>query len=179
MKYSLKGMSPVIDKNVGFIAPSADLIGDITIAEGVSLWFNTVIRADVDSVSIGKNTNIQDCAVVHTDSGFPCRLGEGITVGHGAIIHGCTIGDNCLIGMGAIVLNGVEVGEECLVGAGSLVPQGMKIPPRSLVIGSPAKVVKELKPGMIEAIRKNSAAYISNSNNYLEEFAALTEDVPE
>lgn len=176
MIYSLKGKAPVINKNVGFIAPSADLIGSITIAEGVNIWFNVVIRADVDSISIGKNTNIQDCSVVHTDFGFPTSMGEGITVGHGAIVHGCTIGDNCLIGMGAVVLNGVEVGEDSLIGAGSLVPQGMKIPPRSLVLGSPAKVVKELKPGMIEAIRKNGAVYLSNSADYLDELAALGVD---
>lgn len=176
MNYSLKGKAPVIDKNVGFIAPSADLVGDIAIAEGVSIWFNTVIRADMDSISIGKNTNIQDCSVVHTDSGFPTTLGEGITIGHGAVIHGCTIGDNCLIGMGTVVLNGVEVGENSLVGAGSLVSQGMKIPPRSLVLGSPAKVVKELKPGMIDAIRKNGAAYVANSADYLEELAVLCEE---
>jgi len=178
MKYSLNGKSPQIDKKVGFIAPSADLIGDITLAEGVNIWFNTVIRADVDSISIGKNTNVQDCSVIHTDQGFPTILGEGITVGHSAVIHGCTIEDHCLIGMGAVVLNGAVVGEESLVGAGSLVPQGMKIPPRSLVLGSPAKVVKELKPGMIDAIRKNGAVYMANSADYLEGLAAL-KDVPE
>lgn len=177
MKYSLKGKAPVINKKAGFIAPSAELIGDITIAEGVNIWFNVVVRADMDSISIGKNTNIQDCSVVHTDLGFPTSIGEGITIGHGAIIHGCTIGDNCLIGMGSIVLNGAEVGEESLVGAGSLVSQGMKIPPRSLVLGTPAKVIKELKPGMIEAIRKNGAAYVANSTNYLEELAALSVEV--
>ena len=177
MTYSLKGKAPVIDKNVGFIAPSADLIGDITVAEGVSIWFNAVIRGDLDSISIGRNTNIQDCAVVHTDHGLPCRLGEGITLGHGAVVHGCTIGDNCLIGMGATVLNGVEVGEDSLIGAGSLIPQGMKIPPRSLVLGSPGKVIKELKPGMIEAIRKNGTAYVANSADYLGGFATLAEEL--
>lgn len=176
MIYSLKGNAPEIDKNVGFIAPSADLIGKITIAEGANIWFNVVIRADVDSISIGKNTNIQDCSVVHTDNGFPTSVGEGVTVGHGAVVHGCTVGDNCLIGMGAIVLNGAEVGENSLVGAGSLVSQGMKIPPCSLVLGTPAKVVKELKPGMIEAIRKNGAIYMANSVDYLDELAALCEE---
>ena len=175
MKYSLKGKAPVIDKNVGFIAPSADLIGDITIAEDVNIWFNAVIRADMASVSIGKNTNIQDCSVIHVDEGVPCTLGEGITVGHSAVLHGCKIGNYCLVGMNAVVLNGAEVGEESLIGAGSLVPQGMKIPPRSLVLGSPAKVVKELKTGMIEGIRKNAAVYVASSRDYLEELAALDE----
>ncbi|MDA3958778.1 gamma carbonic anhydrase family protein [Oceanispirochaeta sp.] len=173
MIYSLKGKTPSIDDKVGFIAPSADIIGDAKIAEGVSIWFNTVIRADMDSVSIGKNSNIQDCAVVHTDYGMPTFLGEGVTVGHTVVIHGCRIGDNCLIGMGAVILNGADIGEDCLIGAGSLVPQGMKVPPRSLVIGSPAKVVREMKPGMIDAIRRNSAAYLSNSSDYLIELVAL------
>ncbi|QEN09348.1 gamma carbonic anhydrase family protein [Oceanispirochaeta crateris] len=171
MIYSLKGKAPTIDKGAGFIAPSADIIGEAVIAEGVNIWFNAVIRADMDSISIGRNTNIQDCAVIHTDYGMPTSIGEGVTVGHTAVIHGCTIGDNCLIGMGAVVLNGAQIGPDSLVGAGSMVPQGLIVPPRSLVLGSPAKVVKELKPGMIDAIRKNSAAYLSNSKDYLEELA--------
>ncbi len=176
MNYSFKGKTPVIDKNAGFIAPSADIIGDVTIAEGANIWFNAVLRADMASISIGINTNVQDCSVIHVDEGVSCTLGEGITVGHSAVLHGCTVEDHCLIGMGAIVLNGAEVGEESLVGAGSLVPQGMKIPPRSLVMGSPAKVVKELKPGMIEAIRKNGSVYVSCSQDYLEELTALGEE---
>lgn len=176
MIYTLKGKSPHLDKKVGFIAPSAELIGDLTISEGVNIWFNAVLRADVDSIRIGKNTNVQDCAVIHTDQGFPTTLGEGITIGHNAVIHGCTIEDNCLIGMGAVVLNGAEIGEDSLVGAGSLVSQGMKIPPRSLVLGSPAKVVKELKPGMIEAIRRNCSSYMSNSADYLEELTVFKEE---
>jgi len=173
MIYSLKGVSPVIDEKAGFIAPSADIIGNARIAEGVNIWFNAVIRADMDSVTIGKNTNIQDCAVIHTDHGMPTVLGEGITVGHTAILHGCTIGDNCLVGMGSVILNGADIGAESLVAAGSLVPQGMKVPPRSLVMGSPAKVVREMKDGAIEAIRKNGAVYTSNSQDYLEGLAAL------
>jgi len=175
MIYSLKGKKPVIHENAGFIAPSADIIGDVTLDEGTNIWFNAVLRGDMDEIRIGENTNIQDCAVVHTDFGFSCILGKGITVGHGAVIHGCRVGDNCLIGMNAVVLNGAEIGENCLVGANSLVSQGMKIPPNSLVIGSPAKVVKEMKPGMIEAVRKNGMAYVENSSVYLEELTAAGE----
>jgi len=171
--YTLKGVSPVIHEEAGFIAPSADIIGNAHIAEGVSIWFNAVIRADMDMVTIGRDTNIQDCAVIHTDYGMPTVLGEGITVGHTAILHGCKVGDHCLVGMGAVILNGAVIGEESLIAAGSLVPQGMIVPPRSLVMGSPGKVVREMKDGAIEAIRKNGAVYMSNSLDYLEGLAAL------
>jgi carbonic anhydrase/acetyltransferase-like protein (isoleucine patch superfamily) len=171
--YSLKGVAPVIDEKVGFIAPSADIIGEAYIAEGVSVWFNAVIRADLDSVTIGKDTNIQDCAVVHTDQGIPTKIGAGVTVGHSAILHGSTVGNNCLIGMGAILLNGAEIGDECIVAAGSLVPQGMIVPPGSLVMGTPAKVVKELKPGAVDAIKRNCASYTTKSFDYLKGLAAL------
>jgi len=168
MNYSLKGKCPQLSSQVGFIAPSADLVGDVTIAEGVNIWFNAVLRGDMDAISIGKNTNIQDCAVVHTDLGLPCHIGGGVTLGHSAVIHGCTIGDHCLVGMGAIVLNEAEIGDECLIGAGSLVPQGMKVPPRSLVFGSPARVVKDLSQSVIDNIRKNGNVYLANSQDYLD-----------
>ena len=168
MIYTLKGKTPRISENVGFVADSADIIGDVSLGKGSNIWFNAVLRGDMDEIKIGENTNVQDCAVVHTDFGYSCTLGAGVTVGHGAVIHGCKIGCNCLIGMNAVVLNGAEIGDNCLIGANSLVSQGMKIPSGSLVMGSPAKVVKNLKPSMIEAIRKNGAAYGKNSADYLE-----------
>ncbi len=171
MIYKLKGKVPEISENIGFLAASADIIGDVTLADGVNVWFNAVIRGDVDSISIGKDTNIQDGTVVHVDEGVPCTVGEGVTVGHSVVLHGCTIGNNCLIGMNATLLNGVEVGENSLIGANSLVPQGMKIPEGSLVMGSPAKVVKQLKPSMIEAIKRNGLHYVERSQAYLEELA--------
>ena len=173
MIYSVKGKAPVIDEKVGFIADEAVIAGDAHLAEGVSVWFNAVIRADIAFVKVGRNSNLQDCAVIHVDRGVPTTVGEGVTIGHGAVVHGCTVGNNCLIGMNAVVLSGAEIGNDCLIGAGSLVPQGMKIPDRSLVVGSPARVVKELKPGMLEAIRKNGESYVSVSGDYLEELAAL------
>ena len=175
MIYKLKGKTPEISGDIGFLAPSADIIGDVKLAEGVSVWFNAVIRGDVDSISIGKNSNIQDSCVVHVDEGVPCTLGEGVTVGHSVVLHGCTIGNNCLIGMNATVLNGAVIGDNCLIGANSLVSQGMKIPPLSLVVGSPAKVLKELKPSMIEAIRKNGIHYVERSGIYQDELAGLEE----
>ncbi len=173
MIYSIEGKSPVIDEKAGFIASEAAVIGEAFLAEGVSVWFNAVIRADIASIRIGKNSNVQDCAVIHVDRGVPTVVGEGVTIGHGAVVHGCTVGDNCLIGMNAVVLSGAEIGNDCLIAAGSLVPQGMKIPDRSLVVGSPARVVKELKPGMVDAIRRNGSSYVSVSSDYLEELAAL------
>ncbi len=178
MIYKLKGKTPEISGDVGFLAPSADIIGNVTLAEGVNVWFNAVIRGDVDSISIGRNSNIQDGCVVHVDENVPCTVGEGVTVGHSAVLHGCTVGDNCLIGMNATVLNGAEIGENSLVAANSLVSQGMKVPPGSLVVGSPAKVLKELKPSMIDAIRRNGINYVERSGIYLEELAGL-EDLSE
>lgn len=175
MVYTLKGKIPKVSEKVGFIAASADIIGDVSLEEGVNIWFNAVLRGDMDEIIIGENSNIQDCAVVHTDFGYSCTIGQGVTVGHGAVIHGCKVGNNCLIGMNAVILNGAEIGDNCLIGANSLVSQGMKIPAGSLVVGSPAKVVKELKPAMIEAIRKNGIAYVENSADYLEELNAVEE----
>ena len=178
MIYEFKGKVPRISDKAGFIAPSADIIGDVSLDEGANIWFNAVLRGDMDAISIGKGSNIQDCAVVHTDPGFFCSLGEGVTVGHGAVIHGCTVGNHCLVGMNAVVLNGAVIGDNCLIGANSLVPQGMKIPAGSLVIGSPAKVVKELTPAMMDAVRKNGNAYVSNSMDYLEKLKEA-EELPE
>lgn len=175
MIYTLKGKIPKISEKVGFIAPSADIIGDVSLSEGVSIWFNAVLRGDMDEILIGENSNIQDCAVVHTDTGYSCMVGKAVTVGHGAILHGCKIGDNCLVGMNAVVLNGAEIGDNCLIGANSLVSQGAKIPSNSLVMGSPAKVVKELKHSMIEAIRRNGMAYVNNSTDYLDTLKAAEE----
>ena len=178
MIYKLKDKVPHISESVGFVADSADIIGDVTLEAGANIWFNAVLRGDMDEIIIGENSNIQDCAVVHTDFGFSCSVGMGVTVGHGAVLHGCRIGDNCLIGMNAVVLNGAEIGDNCLIGANSLVSQGMKIPPGSLVLGSPAKVVKALKPSMLEAIRRNGMAYVENSADYRERLEAAG-DVPE
>ncbi|OQY33940.1 MAG: gamma carbonic anhydrase family protein [Spirochaetaceae bacterium 4572_59] len=168
MIYKLNGKVPKISGKVGFIAASADIIGDVSLDEGVSIWFNAVLRGDLDEIRIGENSNIQDCAVVHTDKGYSCQVGKAVTVGHGAVLHGCKIGDNCLVGMNSVVLNGAEIGDNCLIGANSLVSQGAKIPSGSLLLGSPAKVVKELKPSMIEAIQSNGMSYVNNSSNYLD-----------
>lgn len=132
------------------IASGAKVIGDVQLADGVSVWYNAVLRADSDRICIGKNTNIQDNCVLHVDHGFPCVVGENTTVGHGAILHGCTVGNNCTVGMGAIVLNGAVIEDNCLIAAGALVVQNAHIPAGSLVMGSPGKVRRELSQGEIE-----------------------------
>lgn len=141
------------------IASGAKVIGDVQLADGVSVWYNAVLRADSDRICIGKNTNIQDNCVLHVDHGFPCVVGENTTVGHGAILHGCTVGNNCTIGMGAIVLNGAVIEDNCLIAAGALVVQNAHIPAGSLVMGSPGKVRRELSQEEIEHQRQSALHY--------------------
>ncbi len=148
------------------IMQGAVVCGDVTIGAGSSVWFNAVIRGDEDKICIGEDTNIQECAVLHEDGGFPLRLGKGVTVGHGAILHGCTVGDNSLIGMGAVVLNGARVGKDCIVGAGALVTGKMEIPDGWMALGNPAKPVRRLKESEIEGNRRSAAEYKSLRERY-------------
>jgi len=149
-----------------FIAENATVIGDVTLADDVNIWFGAVVRADRDSIAVGVGSNIQDNAVVHTTPGFPVRIGAGVSVGHGAILHGCTIEDNVLVGMGAIVLNGAVVGEGSIIGAGAVVTEGKVIPRRSLVLGVPGKVVRETTPEQQEKIVHNAREYIRLAGGY-------------
>lgn len=149
---------PDIDAQA-FVASNATVIGSVRMGEGSSVWFQAVIRGDNDLIDIGPNTNIQDGAVVHTDEGIPMKIGSGVTVGHKAVLHGCSIGANSLIGINATVLNHADIGEECLVGANALVTEGKKIPPRSLVLGSPAKVVRSLTDEEVAEIRASARHY--------------------
>ena len=147
-----------IDSNV-FIADGAKVLGDVTIKEGSSVWYNAVIRADMEPVIIGKNTNIQDLVMVHVDSSHPTVIGDGVTVGHSAILHGCTIENDVIIGMGAIVLNGAVIKKNSIVGAGALITQNKTFPEGSLILGSPAKAVRQLTAGEIDKIRHNAEEY--------------------
>jgi len=144
--YTYNNRKPLLHDPV-FVAPGARVVGRVEIGKNSSVWYNVVIRGDVDEVKIGCGTNIQDGAVVHEDDGYPCVLGDNVLVGHNAILHGCTLGDNVVIGMGAIVLSGAKIGANSVVAAGALVPGGREIPPNSLAVGSPAKVMRELTPG--------------------------------
>lgn len=142
------------------IARGAVLVGDISLGEKSSVWYNAVARADNAPIQIGARSNIQDCCVLHVDEGHPIRIGDGVTVGHGAILHGCTIDDNSLVGMGAVVLNGAHIGKNCIIGASALVTQGMQIPDGSLVMGVPARVCRLLSEAEIESNRHAAEEYI-------------------
>ncbi|MCV2361057.1 MULTISPECIES: gamma carbonic anhydrase family protein [Roseateles] len=149
-----------------WVADSAEVIGRVSLGAEVSVWFKAVLRGDTEQLTIGAGTNIQDGSVLHADHGFPLVLGQGVTVGHQCMLHGCTVGDYSLIGIGAVVLNGARIGKHCLVGAGALVTEGKEFPDGSLIVGSPAKVVRELSPEQIEGLKASAAHYIQNGRRY-------------
>ncbi len=165
MILSYKDIYPITEP-AAYIAPSADIVGDVSLGEDSSIWFNVTIRGDIAAVSIGERTNIQDNAVVHVRTGMPTVIGDDVTIGHGAIIHACTIGNHCLIGMGAIVLDQAVLPEYTMVAAGALVPQGRTYPPRSLLMGSPAKMVRELTENEIQDIKENAENYVEEAKSY-------------
>lgn len=156
-----------------WVAESAQVIGRVTLGEQVSVWFNAVLRGDSEQLSIGDGCNIQDGSVLHADTGFPLRLAENVTVGHQVMLHGCTVGENSLIGIGAVVLNGARIGKNCLVGAGALVTEGKEFPDGSLIVGSPAKVLRELSPQQIEGLRASAVHYMSNAARYAAELKKI------
>ena len=168
------GKSPQIH-DTAWIAPSADVLGDVTIGEHSSLWFQVVARGDVHWIKIGEHTNVQDGAVLHVTNGrFPLTIGSRVTIGHKAMLHGCTVGDDCLIGMGATLLDDVEVGAGSVVAAGALLPPGKKYPPNSLILGSPAKVVRTLTPeDQHELIEKGWRNYVKYVEEYRRSFQIL------
>jgi carbonic anhydrase/acetyltransferase-like protein (isoleucine patch superfamily) len=149
-----------------FIADTAVVIGHVLLRANASVWFNAVIRGDNELITIGENSNVQDGAVLHTDPGFPLTIGSGVTVGHKAMLHGCTIGDNSLVGINAVVLNGATIGRNCLIGANALVTEGKEIPDNSMVLGSPGKVVRELTPEQIEGLRRSAKHYVDNARRF-------------
>ena len=149
-----------------FIAPNATVCGDVTIGEYSAVWFGAVVRADKDRIAIGNRSNIQDNCVVHTSAGHPVVIGDQVSVGHGAILHGCTIRDRVLVGMGSIVLNGALIGEDCIIGAGAVVTEGSVIPPCSVVIGVPGKIRKEVDEDQRAQIIRNAESYIELAERY-------------
>jgi len=157
----------MIDDNhdVAFISARASITGKVSLGKDSSVWHNATLRGDIAPIRIGERTNIQDGAVLHVAHDLPCIVGDDVTVGHGAIVHGCRVGNRCLIGMGSIILNGAEIGEECLVGAGALVTEGKKIPPRSLVLGNPARVVRGVTDEEAAGILESAAAYLRLARN--------------
>lgn len=165
MKYELDGISPEIAEGC-FVAPTAVVIGKVILESEASVWFGAVLRGDTEPIRIGEGSNIQDGAVLHTDPGFPLKLGRGVTVGHQAMLHGCEIGDGALVGIGAVILNGAKIAQECLVGAGALVTEGKSFPPRSLIVGSPARVIRTLTDEQVSGLKLNAAHYVENSKRF-------------
>lgn len=156
---SVKGYAPEVDETA-YVDPGAHVIGNVKVGAGASIWPGAVLRGDMNRIEVGARTSIQDGAVVHNTFELPAIIGSDVTVGHGAILHACTVRDRSLIGMGAIVLDGAEVGEECIIGAGALVPPGKVIPPRSVVMGVPGKVVRELTPEELKMVRERPGEYM-------------------
>ena len=170
--YALDGIAPEIAEDT-WIAPDANLIGRVIVEEGASVWFCATLRGDNEPITLGAGSNIQENCVLHTDMGYPLTIGAGCTIGHKVMLHGCTIGDNSLIGMGATVLNGAKIGKNCLIGAGALITEGKEIPDGSLVMGVPGKVVRELDAAAIEGLRKSARGYQANMRRFRDGLTAL------
>jgi carbonic anhydrase/acetyltransferase-like protein (isoleucine patch superfamily) len=163
--YQLDDLIPTLHPSA-WVADSAQVMGNVTLAEDSSVWFGVVIRGDMDAITVGKGSNIQDSSVLHTDQGVPLTIGENVTVGHQVMLHGCTIGDGSLIGIQAVILNGAKIGKNCLVGAGSLVTEGKEFPDGSMIFGSPAKAVRQLTEEQIEGLKLSAQRYINNARRY-------------
>lgn len=170
--YTIDGVRVELPSDGAYwIAPNAVLIGRVRLGSWASVWFGAIVRGDNDLIHIGPRTNIQDGCVLHTDKGFPMEIGEGCTVGHMAMLHGCTIAPNTLIGIGATVLNGARIGKNCIIGAHSLIPEGKEIPDNSLVMGTPGKVVREVSAGDAEDLKELAQHYVDNSARYNARFS--------
>lgn len=156
-----------------WIAPSAVVLGDVILERNASVWFNAVVRGDNDPIRIGENTNIQDGSVLHSDPGAPLNIGRDVTVGHMAMLHSCDIGDNTLIGIGAVVLSRAKIGRNCIIGAKALIPEGKEIPDNSLVVGAPGRVVRELNEGQIAALTASAQHYVENWKRYVRDLTPL------
>jgi carbonic anhydrase/acetyltransferase-like protein (isoleucine patch superfamily) len=172
--YSLDDHSPEVPPAGTFwIAPDAHVIGKVTLARDVGIWFGAVLRGDNEPIAIGERSNVQEHAVLHTDIGHPLSVGRGCTIGHRAILHGCVIGDNTLIGMGAIILNGAKIGSNCLVGAGALVTEGKEFPDNSLIVGTPARAIRTLDEQVINRLTQSAETYVRNWKRYAAGLKAL------
>ncbi|BCN37885.1 gamma carbonic anhydrase family protein [Alicycliphilus denitrificans] len=163
--YELDGVAPQVAASA-WVADSAEVMGNVVLAEDASVWFGTVVRGDCESIHIGEGSNVQDASVLHADVGQPLVVGDRVTVGHKVMLHGCTIGDESLIGIGAVVLNGARIGRNCLVGAGALVTEGKEFPDGSMILGSPARVVRQLSPEQIEGLRRSARHYMENARRF-------------
>jgi carbonic anhydrase/acetyltransferase-like protein (isoleucine patch superfamily) len=163
--YQLDTLTPHL-ADTAWVADSAQVIGNVDLAEGASIWFGAILRGDNEPMRIGKNSNVQDGSMLHSDPGFPLTLGENVTIGHQVMLHGCTVGDGSLIGIKSVVLNGAKIGKNCLVGAGSLVTEGKEFPDGSMIMGAPAKVVRALTPEQIAGLSRAATHYVENAKRY-------------
>lgn len=171
--YKLGERRPIFPEGECWIAPDANLIGAVELKSGVSVWFGATLRGDNEPVVIGENSNVQDGSVLHTDEGIPLTVGANVTIGHKVVLHGCTIGDGSLIGIGAVILNGAKIGKGCLVGAGALITENKEFPDNALILGSPARVARTLTPDQSAALKLNAAHYVANWKRYARELEAL------
>ena len=171
MKYRL-GDLRVDSHPTSWIAPNATVIGNVRLQARASVWFGAVLRGDNELIDIGEDSNVQDGTVMHNDMGSPLTLGKGVTVGHNAMLHGCTVGDYSLVGINAVILNGARIGKHCIIGANALIPEGKEIPDGSLVMGSPGKVVRELSEQQMRMIEAGAAHYVHNAQRYARELVA-------
>ena len=165
MIYNFENKTLKSEEN-NWIAPNATVIGDVILKKNSSVWFNAVLRGDIEAITIGEGTNIQDGSILHTDPGYPLKVGKNVTIGHLVMLHGCTIGDNSLVGIGAVILNNAKIGKNCIVGAKSLITENKEIPDNSLVVGSPGKVIRKVTEEEINAIKENTIHYQNNWKKY-------------
>ncbi len=173
--YSLGNVHPRLsDDGSDWIAPNAFVIGDVELGRNVGVWFHSVLRGDNEPIIVGENTNLQEHAMLHTDMGFPLTIGKDCTIGHRALLHGCTIGDNTLIGMGAMIMNGAKIGKNCLIGANALVTEGKEIPDGSLVMGTPGKIIRELSQDEINRITLSAKHYVEAMHRVRDEMKPIS-----
>jgi carbonic anhydrase/acetyltransferase-like protein (isoleucine patch superfamily) len=173
MIYSLGERTLDVQGEDYFVADNATVIGSVVLENNASIWFNAVLRGDNDVISIGENANIQDGSVLHTDTGFPLRVGKNVTVGHMVMLHGCEIGEGSLIGINSVILNGAKIGKHCLIGANSLIAEGKEIPDGSMVMGSPGKIVRQLTPEQIQVLVLSAQHYVENFKRYKRDLVAV------
>jgi carbonic anhydrase/acetyltransferase-like protein (isoleucine patch superfamily) len=170
--YQLEEHAPNVHPTA-WVADSAEVIGRVELGENASVWFGAVVRGDVEAIRIGRNSNVQDNSVLHADYGQPLTIGDNVTVGHQVMLHGCTIGDGALIGIGAVILNGATIGRDCIVGAGAVITEGKTFPDGSLIIGAPARVARQLSPEQVAAFQAGSAHYVHNAQRFRTELRRI------
>jgi carbonic anhydrase/acetyltransferase-like protein (isoleucine patch superfamily) len=172
--YALGASNPKLPASGNaWIAPGAHVIGNVTLHENASIWFGAVVRGDVEAITIGENTNVQDGAVLHADYGIPLVLGANITVGHLAMLHGCTIGDNTLVGIGAVILNGAKIGKNCIIGAKALIAEGKEIPDNSMVVGAPGRIIREVSEAQVMGLQASALHYVQNWQRFKSDLKPL------